>query len=652
MVVGSPWGMGYNCRYCRNASHFVGIIVAKNSCNTRMKNINIIITVVIIVFIVLFLKIYIDTFPTEATFPKNITIEHIEDINTSTGEKIAFKINVSPPSDSIKYRATNIPGSYLDTNGIFTWTPSRDQYGNFLIEIIATNGDAVATESVSIYVEHTNTPPVFHIPQSVAFIAGEPFEMRLNATDPDGDEIRYQTNVYPPGAAFDIETNTFKWTPDSEQYGEGSFVFSAYDGWNITKATVYYVLYNQKMLDYKPPRTLENVLNIGVFDDNLTEISGRPYHAYSQDELDKAIENAVSGDTIVVHSGTYNGNMVITESIVLIGEGNPVIDAYRDGFGVALATGGISVSGFTLINASTDGIKTYSSRNRIFNNNIIGNNYGINMMYSANNNAVYNNSIFNNTIGIYGNNLLYLTDIRNNLVANNADGGIIIEKSTNITIRKNTIAFNGGNGIMINFSHESKINENIVESNKMNGIFVTNGAKDIIENNKISTNEMNGLMIDTSLDPDLRGDQIETFSQSEYLNIIRGNEIIRNRRAGILMQKLTASISENIFKYNDYGLMILESAVRADSNTGMGNDAGFFIINSNSCVFTKNTLTQNDIGIYIVGDSNKNIIRMNNLGDNDEYGISFETHTRENRAYENEAIGNGIEEIHDEGNNI
>ena len=616
-----------------------------------MKTIDIIIAVIIIICIVLFLKAYVDANPLPTLSPKNITIEHIENITTRTGERVVFRINASPSSDTMEYRATSIPGSYLDENGIFTWVPSHTQYGNFGIEVMAKDGDVVANETLTIYVEHINIPPVFHIPQSVTFIAGEPFELSLNATDPDGDEIRYEANSYPPSATFD--NNIFRWTPDPEQYGQGELVFSAYDGWNVTRSTVYYVLYNQKMLDYQPPRTLENVMSISVSDDKLSPIiTPASHHVFSSEDLTEQITRSNPGDIIVVHSGTYNGNLVINKEITLVGDGNPIIDAQGNGFGLALATGGISISGLTITNASTDGIKTYSSRNRIFNNIIIENNYGINMLYTSNSIEIYNNSIFNNTIGICGNNLLHLTRIENNLVVNNAGGGITIEKSVNVSITKNTIAFNGGNGVMVNFSHESTINGNIIEGNDMNGIFVTHGAKDDIRNNKISLNKMHGIAIDTSLDPTLRGDQIGQFSQSEYLNHIQENEVTRNRMTGIFMQEITASVSGNTFKYNDYGLMMIESAVRAENNVAMGNDVGFIVISSNTCVFTGNAMTQNDIGIYIVGDSTGNIITMNNISDNDEYGISFETHTRGNHAYENDALANGIGEIRDDGNNI
>lgn len=82
--------------------------------------------------------------------------------------------------------------------------------------------------------------------------------------------------------------------------------------------------------------------------------------AYST--IQDAIEAAPLHGTVMVCSGTYEQSATVDRSVNLVGVGNPVIDATGQIYGIGVATSWITVSGFTVENASNpelgDGIIT------------------------------------------------------------------------------------------------------------------------------------------------------------------------------------------------------------------------------------------------------------------------------------------------------
>jgi hypothetical protein len=77
----------------------------------------------------------------------------------------------------------------------------------------------LAANSRAEILRHNNSPrlaklPVFNLKEV------EPFEYRLDVTEPDGDAFTYRAMNLPEGAIFDTTNGTLRWTPNYEQSGE------------------------------------------------------------------------------------------------------------------------------------------------------------------------------------------------------------------------------------------------------------------------------------------------------------------------------------------------------------------------------------------------------------------------------------------------
>jgi parallel beta-helix repeat protein len=113
-----------------------------------------------------------------------------------------------------------------------------------------------------------------------------------------------------------------------------------------------------------------------------------------------AINNASTGDTILVYSSVYYENVVVDKSVSLRGIGQPVVDGRRSGSAVTLTAEGITLEGFNVTNAGSlsgnAGIKVISNHNNITGNNVSNNKDGGICLCNSSNNTITGNTASNN----------------------------------------------------------------------------------------------------------------------------------------------------------------------------------------------------------------------------------------------------------------
>jgi len=149
----------------------------------------------------------------------------------SEGEQILLQVGATEPDgEDVSLSAVGLPQGAVFADGVFDWTPSYDQAGEYTVTFIATDSDGNSSQrKINISVVDVNRPPQFgDMPEEMEVKVGEEIELAVDASDPDGDEVTVKVHPLPKGASFG-EDHIFRWTPTEEQAGLYTITFTAID---------------------------------------------------------------------------------------------------------------------------------------------------------------------------------------------------------------------------------------------------------------------------------------------------------------------------------------------------------------------------------------------------------------------------------------
>jgi parallel beta-helix repeat protein len=176
--------------------------------------------------------------------------------------------------------------------------------------------------------------------------------------------------------------------------------------------------------------------------------------------IQDAINNAGSGDLIFVHDGIYSENLVINESVSLVGEDRDLTVIYGSGassYVINVIASGVTIKDFTVrANSSIpQSPVTVSSAGNVLENNIFEEGYdGIRLFSSYN--IVSNNTIHDNQfagLDLFASNYNVFSD---NLIVNNVVAGIELDQSANNVFSGNTI-YNNAEGLTLSSSPSNNV---------------------------------------------------------------------------------------------------------------------------------------------------------------------------------------------------
>ena len=225
--------------------------------------------------------------------------------------------------------------------------------------------------------------------------------------------------------------------------------------------------------------------------------------------IQEAINNANVGDTIFVHSGTYQENVFVNKSVALIGEDpeTTLIDGGEKGSVIFVIANNVIINGFTVQKSGTDLYDSailvdHSSGNNISLNKITSNHHGIYLSYSRNN-TVSGNNVYSNGIN-----------------------GISLDSSTNNTVFDNNVYSNGINGIRISSSSGNTVSGNNIYSNSANGIRLDSSSSNTVSGNNIYSNSANGIQLDSSSSNFVSGNNIYSNNHGTRLDSLSNNNTI------------------------------------------------------------------------------------------------------------------------------
>jgi len=320
--------------------------------------------------------------------------------------------------------------------------------------------------------------------------------------------------------------------------------------------------------------------------------------------IQAAVDAASSGDTIMVHAGTYQEHVTLYKSLVLQTNEGATIDGGGSLSTVTITAGGCTVSGFNVTGSGSHpnqnaGIRIDSSDNSISGNIIRGNKCD-GILLNGEENAIMVNSISENE----GNGLYvgwgHRNTIEDNTISGNGGYGLYLYGWSNI-VSGNTISDNGDYGLYLSGDG------NILRDNIMSGNDRNFGVSWNIYNDVDTSNTVDGRLIYYLVG--VEDDVIGSASNAGYVLVIDSQNITIGDLA------LTNN-DRGVYLYGCYGCLV-------DNITAQDNDYGIYLQTCSYCTAQNCTMTGNGQGIYLSG-SIGNIVTGNIIQTSDYTGIALE----------------------------
>jgi len=366
---------------------------------------------------------------------------------------------------------------------------------------------------------------------------------------------------------------------------------------------------------------------------DLVPLNGSPYPVRNLNTsenfslIQEAIDalNTTDGHIIEVDPGNYSENIKVNKSLTIqSSSGDPIttiVQAANTSKHVFTVTAdNVTIRGFSIEGAFDDGVAGIylaSSYNRITNNILTANYYGVIAVNSTGNLISDNHAELNDDTGIYLESYSNNNLIDNNTASLNLFGILLYEGCEDNIITNNTLDSNLYEGISL-----GNCNDNIVTDNTASSYHFWSGislwgssANNTITYTNATANAGGGIVLwDYSLS-----------------NTIKNNSAHSNGGVGIALFDfaLKNSIENNTLNHNAYSGIQLSDYT--NNNTLMNNSASFNDVSGialfDSCSdnrISHNELSSNNYGLSIVsseGNASNNTIITNTLSYNKGQGI-------------------------------
>ncbi|CAN5425395.1 right-handed parallel beta-helix repeat-containing protein [soil metagenome] len=279
------------------------------------------------------------------------------------------------------------------------------------------------------------------------------------------------------------------------------------------------------------------------------------------------IAQAHSGDTLLILAGHYReGNIFIKKSIVLIGDGFPILDGENKYEILTIHANGVIIKGLKFINTGIASINDIaaikvleSKRLRIENNQFVDTFFGI---YLANSSeaVISGNQLHSNVEAEHqiGNGIhLWKCDritVNHNLINGHRDG-IYFEFVTNSFITDNHSEGNLRYGLHFMFSHNDEYRGNTFVNNGAGvAVMYSTGVK-MIANSFFHNwgSSSYGLLLKEIRDSYVNGNR---FNENSIGILMEGSSRIEFKENTFLQNgyaiRLQASCDDNVFKHNNF----------------------------------------------------------------------------------------------------
>ncbi|CAD6494273.1 MAG: Periplasmic copper-binding protein (NosD) [Candidatus Argoarchaeum ethanivorans] len=315
--------------------------------------------------------------------------------------------------------------------------------------------------------------------------------------------------------------------------------------------------------------------------------------------IQQAVNNASSGDIIIVRDGTYDENVDVDKRLTIKsenGSANCIVNASDPSDNIFEVTADyVNVTGFTVKGATSykkAGIYLDDVEHcDISNNNVSNNNRGIYLSHSHYNNLTGNNAPKNKN-GIYSLWSRYNT-LTNNTLTNNTYGIYLCASSSN------------------NLMDNTFVND---------GLFLSSGYYNTVVNNTVNGKPLVYLE-DTS---DYMVPDAGQVILVKCNNVTVENRDLSNTAVGVeLWETTNSTITNNTVSNNTYGIYLRSSSNNTlTNNTASNNNRGIYLYHSSNNNLTGNSAnSNNDYGIYLDSSSNNSLNNNTMSGNTYNFGV-------------------------------
>jgi parallel beta-helix repeat protein len=355
-----------------------------------------------------------------------------------------------------------------------------------------------------------------------------------------------------------------------------------------------------------------------------------------------AIDNASVGDTIRVFAGTYYENVIVNESVTIIGNGtkDTFINGSNTGDVVNISADMVTLTGVTItysgdnfMSCTDAGIEVfYADDVHFYDINCSNNCIGI-FINNSNRFAINDSIISWNQYGIvsfYSNS----NNIFNNFCNWNSNTGIILFRSSFNNVDNNMISYNSGYGIDFIFTDSNIIKNNTCCYNN-DGMEFYLTTLSTIENNTCNWNDYNGFWVDSS--------NTNYFVNNTCSNNNEGMNIFDSNYNYFINNTCDANLWDGIYVWTVTNTYFA-------NNTCSNMDRGITISDSSQNTFQWNNFSDNRNGILLEWDCSSNTFFENIIARNTVRGITIESNSNNNLLYHNFIISNS-QQARDQCNN-
>ncbi|QGH34000.1 Tat pathway signal protein [Gracilibacillus salitolerans] len=139
---------------------------------------------------------------------------------------LSFKLKLnSRNNDSVQYRVEGLPegAQFNEKNKKFSWTPERDQSGEYQVTFIVSDGENQSSQTIKIVVKGE---PSLNVETGHEVTVGEALDLSIDASDPTGEELTYHVESLPENAEFNEKNSKITWIPDDYDVGTYEIIIS------------------------------------------------------------------------------------------------------------------------------------------------------------------------------------------------------------------------------------------------------------------------------------------------------------------------------------------------------------------------------------------------------------------------------------------